>query len=256
MELAPSITAGARSRDGRAFEAGTLASRVAEKLLKKIGVEELAPGTRLPSEQAMARHFGVSRTVIREAIALLKADDLLETRKGSGTFIRQPEVGQLPRWERLPADSVQSLLNLIEIRRAIEAEMAALAALRRTPAQLVEIDYALRRIERAVSTGSDAVEEDVQFHRCIAAATGNSYWMRFLEIYSLEIHSVVKATRGIEARQAEYAIKDRAEHEKIASAIASGDVELARAAAAEHMEQCAKRVREADHDFWLGEGGG
>src|SRR5438128_1105321 len=69
------------------FPTGTLGARVAEQLLNKIRLDDLQPGARLPSEQAMAQHFGVSRTVVREAIALLKAEGLLETRKGSGAFV-------------------------------------------------------------------------------------------------------------------------------------------------------------------------
>ena len=73
--------------DDDGFATGTLGARVADKLRQKIHRDGLHPGTRLPSEQAMAQHFGVSRTVVREAIALLKAEGILSTRKGSGAFI-------------------------------------------------------------------------------------------------------------------------------------------------------------------------
>lgn len=237
------------------FTTGNLASRVAEQLLNKIRGDDLAPGTRLPSEMAMAQHFGVSRTVVREAIALLKADGLLETRKGSGAFVREAGPAKPFGSDRLTEESIQSLLNLIEVRRGMEAEVAALAAIRRTPGQLAEIEHALRRIEEAVAAGQDGVEEDARFHQCIAAATGNPYWVSFVEMFAEPIRSAVRVTRANEARREDFSRQVRAEHEKIVNAIASGDAALARSAATEHMEHAAQRVRAADRDFWRGTGG-
>lgn len=237
------------------FPTGTLGSRVAEQLLNKIRVEDLAPGARLPSEQAMAQHFGVSRTVIREAIALLKAEGLVETRKGSGAFVRNAEAAHSLRADRLTEQSIQSLLNVIEVRRGMEAETAALAAMRRSPGQLADIEHALRRIEEAVAAGSDGVEEDAKFHQSIAVATGNPYWVRFVEMVSQPIRSAVKVTRANEATREDFARQVQAEHEKIVNAIAAGDPDAARRAASEHMVHAAERVRLADREFWRGTGG-
>jgi DNA-binding FadR family transcriptional regulator len=237
------------------FATGSLASRVAERLLSKIRDDDLAPGTRLPSEQAMAQHFGVSRTVIREAIAILKTDGLLETRKGSGAFVCNPDVAQTLGGGRLTDESLQALLNLIEVRRGVESETAALAAVRRSPGQLAEIEYSLRRIADAVASGADGVEEDARFHRTIAAATGNPYWVRFIEMFAQPIRSAVKVTRANEARRGDFTSQVMAEHAKIVAAIAAGDPDAARAAAAEHMEHAAQRLRSADLEFWRGEGG-
>ena len=255
MEPGNPIVSRPRNPDEGGFATGSLASRVAERLVNKIRDDDLAPGTRLPSEQAMAQHFGVSRTVIREAIALLKAEGLLETRKGSGAFVCNPDVAKTFGGGRLTDESIQSLLNLIEVRRGIEAETAALAAIRRSPGQLAEIEHALRLIAEAVASGADGVEEDARFHRCIAAATGNPYWVRFIEMFAQPIRSAVKVTRANEARREDFARQVMAEHEKIVAAIASGDPDAARSAAAEHMEHAVERIRSADRDFWRGEGG-
>jgi DNA-binding FadR family transcriptional regulator len=241
--------------DDSGFTTGTLGSRVAGKLRQKIRADRLAPGTRLPSEQAMATHFGVSRSVVREAIALLKDEGILNTRKGSGAFICNADDAHGNEQDLLTEQSVQSLLNLIEVRRGLEAETAALAALRRTPGQLAEIEHALRRIEEAVASGVSGVEEDVLFHLRIAEATGNSYWVKFIEMFAPPTRSAVKVTRANEARRADFSNQVRREHEKIVSAIAAGDPELARAAATEHMVRAAERVRQADRDFWRGAGG-
>ncbi|WP_229489530.1 FadR/GntR family transcriptional regulator [Pseudoduganella namucuonensis] len=237
------------------FAAGTLGSRVAAKLLQKIRDDGLAPGTRLPSEQAMAQHFGVSRTVVREAISLLKDQGLLSTRKGSGAFICKAPGEADGMDDELTEQSVQSLLNLIEVRRGLESETAALAAVRRTPGQLAEIEHALRRIEEAVAAGGSGVEEDVRFHLSIAEATGNPYWVKFVAMFAQPIRSAVKVTRANEARRTDFSSQVRQEHEKIVSAIAAGDPAQARLAAAEHMAQAAARVRQADREFWRGDGG-
>jgi DNA-binding FadR family transcriptional regulator len=241
--------------DDGGFATGTLGTRVASKLRQKIRDDGLAPGTRLPSEQSMASHFGVSRSVVREAIALLKDEGILNTRKGSGAFICNFEEALVDKQDVQTEQSVQSLLNLIEVRRGLEAEIAALAALRRTPGQLAEIEHALRRIEEAVAAGVSGVEEDVRFHLCIAEATGNPYWVKFVEMFAQPTRSAVKVTRANEARRADFASQVLMEHEKIVNAIAAGDPEMARAAATEHMVQAAERVRQADRDFWRGAGG-
>jgi DNA-binding FadR family transcriptional regulator len=241
--------------DQNSFQTGTLGSRVAERLLAKIRQEGLQPGTRLPSEQNMAEHFGVSRTVIRDAIALLKSEGLIETRKGSGAYIRHPDPAATLRADPLTQQSIQSLLNLIEVREGIESETAALAAVRRSPGQLADIEHALRRIEESVAAGLDGVEEDAKFHQCIAVATGNPTWVRFVEMFAEPIRSAVKVTRANEARREDFARQVQEEHERIVSAIAARDPEAARAAARAHMEQAARRVREADREFWRGQGG-
>ena len=238
------------------FVTGNLASRVAEQLLDKIRGDDLAPGTRLPSEMAMAKHFGVSRTVVREAIARLKAEGLLETRRGSGAFLRATDGPQAVAGEdRMTEESVEALLNLIEVRRGVESEVAALAAVRRTPGQLAEIEHALRRIDEAVAAGGDGVEADTRLHQCIAAVTGNPYWVQIIEMFSQHVRSAVRVTRANEARREDFARQVKVEHEQIVSAIAARDPDLARAAATQHMENAAQRVRAADRDFWRGEGG-
>jgi DNA-binding FadR family transcriptional regulator len=246
---APEPTAGS-------FTTGTLGARVAARLRQQIHHDGLASGTRLPSEQAMASHFGVSRTVLREAIALLQADGIVATRKGSGTFVCAQDGAKTgERGDALTEQSVQSLLNLIEVRQGLEAEIAALAAVRRTPGQLADIEHALRRIEEAVAAGVDGVEEDVRLHLCIAEATGNPYWPKFVAMFADPIRSAVKVTRANEARRTDFSIEVRREHEKIVQAIADGDPQRARQAAMEHMQHAAERVRLADREFWRGDGG-
>lgn len=238
--------------EGASFVAGTLGARIAAALLRKIQTDRLAVGTRLPSEQAMAVHFDVSRNIVREAIALLKADGILDTRKGSGAYLlRLPAATP----DALTARSIESLLNLIEVRRGLEGETAALAAQRHTPGQLLDIERALLRIEVAVDSDQDGVEEDYQFHLAIAQATGNPYWPALVATFATPIRSGVGVTRANEARRAAMAGQVLQEHRNIVAAIRAGTPERARAAAIEHMHMAAQRVHLADREFWQGEGG-
>jgi DNA-binding FadR family transcriptional regulator len=178
----------------------------------------------------MALHFGVSRSVVREAIALLKDDGILSMRKGSGAFVLQA-AGEDEQTEQ----SVQSLQNLIEVRRGLETETAALAALRRTPGQLADIEHALHGIEAAVAAGVSGVEEDVRLHLSIAAATANPYWLKCVEMFAHPMRSAIKVTRANEARRTDCARPVRLGHERIVSATAAGDPQ---------------RVRQADRAAW------
>jgi GntR family transcriptional repressor for pyruvate dehydrogenase complex len=232
------------------FVAGTLGARTAQALRQKIHDDKLSVGTRLPSEQSMVLHFGVSRNTVREAIAILKADGILDTRKGSGAFIVS-----LPATDAATERSIGSLLELIEVRGGMEAEMAALAAQRHTPGQLLEIERALVRIEAAVASGLDGVDEDFAFHMAIAQATGNSYWPQLVTLFAAHIRSGVEVTRANEAQQDDMASQVLAEHHEIVAAIRARDPARARAAAGAHMRMATERVHHADRAFWQGTGG-
>jgi GntR family transcriptional repressor for pyruvate dehydrogenase complex len=238
----------------------SLAARVIGALHDKIRSGTLPPGARLPTEHAMAQHFGVSRTVIREAIAGLKAEGMVETRQGSGAYVRRsapqgPAMGTGFRIDPLTREAVQNLLSVIEVRRAIEAEIAALAAARRTQVQLDEIRHTLAQIETAAAQGGDGVDEDVAFHRAIARATGNPYWSGMVDMFVGQLRAAVVVTRANEARRADFAEAVKTEHDRIVAAIAAGDAAAARLAAGEHMAGAAARVTEADQEFWIREGG-
>jgi DNA-binding FadR family transcriptional regulator len=247
---------GGADLDAGAMAGASLSARVASILSRKIQDEKLAAGTRLPTENAMAQHFGVSRTVIREAIMTLKAEGRVETRQGLGAFVKTPASDE-PAFhvDPLTHESRSNLLGLIEVRRGIEAEIAALAAVRRSPSQIAEIREALEQIEQAAAAGGDGVEEDVRFHLAIARATGNSYWVTLVEMFAPQLKVAVSVTRANEARRDDYAQCVRDEHERIVAAIAAGDPSAARAAAIEHMGQAAERVSTADHEFWVKGGG-
>lgn len=237
------------------LQLGTLGMRIASVLLNQFHADNLSPNTRLPSESMIAKHFQVSRTVVREAIAILKNDGVLDSRKGSGTFINENFKANPELVNEVTEQSAHALQNIIEVRRGIESEIAALAALRRTPGQLAEIEDALNKIQKVTQAGQSGVEEDVRFHQLIAQATGNPYWLKFVDTFSYSLRAATSVTRANEDRRLDFAQQVQKEHEQIVVAIASGNSEEARKAASTHMINAAERLRLADRSFWKEEGG-
>jgi GntR family transcriptional repressor for pyruvate dehydrogenase complex len=229
-------------------------ARIANVLLNQLHSDNLLPNTRLPSEQSIAKHFKVSRTVIRQAISILKKNGILESRKGSGTFISQTFAPNPEIINQTAEQSVHALQNIIEVRRGIESEVAALAALRRTPGQLADIEEALQKIKKVTDAGHSGVEEDVQFHLLIAQATGNPYWLKFVDTFSYSLRAATSVTRANEDRRLDFAQQVQEEHEQIVAAIVSGSPDKARKAASTHMINAAERLRLADRSFWKEEG--
>ncbi len=235
--------------------AGTnLSGRVAAVLLRKIREGGLMAGARLPTEQVMAQRFGVSRTVIREAMVSLKAEGVVETRQGSGAFVRKPGPKSAFNIDAFTSESVHHLLRMIEVRRAIDSETAALAAVRRDAQQIDEIRRAMAAIDTAVAAGGDGVNEDVEFHLSIARATGNPYWVKLMEMFAPQLRSAVSVTRANEARRKDFAQAVKHEHQRLVDAIIAGNPATARAAAGDHMERASDRVATADQEFWATQG--
>jgi DNA-binding FadR family transcriptional regulator len=234
---------------------GSLTDRVTEALMNKIQGEELAPGSQLPSEQVMATRFGVSRTVIREAISRLKSEGLVDTRQGRGAFVRAGSTDVPFRIDFDIRDPLQSLLYILEMRESLDSEIAFLAAERRSRDQMAEIKRALAEIERATRSGRDGVAEDVKFHWSIARATGNPFFAELIQFLSRFLSRATLVTRSNEGRRDALAQQTRLEHESIVQAIERRDPKAASVAARTHMINAASRIKSADTDFWASEAG-
>ena len=226
----------------RLAASGSLTDRVTDALTRLISGGEVPPGARLPTENEMAERFGVSRTVVREAVARLKSGGLVESKQGSGVYVRQPSADIPFRLAALD-ESTASVLQIVELRRGLEGEAAALAAERCTRAQLAEIRGALKEIARDEAAGRDGVDADMGFHRAIARATGNPHFPALWDFIGQFLRGAMRATRANEARRGDFAAQVRAEHDAIAEAIARRDAAAARAAALRHMEMAAARLR-------------
>jgi GntR family transcriptional repressor for pyruvate dehydrogenase complex len=227
----------------------TMPDRVMQALLELIRSGTYPAKSRLPSEAEMAQRFGVSRTVIREAVSRLKSEGLVESRQGSGVFVREVGPDTPFRIDPTVVDSIQTVLQVAELRRGLESEIAALAAERGNKKQIADIGAKLQAIVDAVAAGGDGVDADMEFHRSIARATGNPHFLALWDFLGQFLKGAVTISRAWEARQEETRSQVQEEHKAIYEAIAAKDPEAARVAARRHMEMASQRIRTADPDF-------
>src|SRR5688500_3097143 len=206
-----------------------LSRELFEQLADEIKSGRLAPGERLPTEHAMTRAARVSRTVVREAVAALRAEGLVITRQGVGAFV-SAEPQRAPF--RIDLNKLDDVLNVMELRLGVEVESAGLAAERATRTQVRAIAAALEAIERAAEQGGSAVDEDLEFHRAIAGATGNLEFVRFLQFVGRHLiprRTVSGLPEQMGGRRAYLALIQE-EHRRIYAAIEAGSGSAAREA--------------------------
>lgn len=229
----------------------TLADRMARLLRDEILGGVYPVNARLPTEAEMSAQYGVSRTVVREAVSRLRSEGLVQTRQGSGTVVRDPAAAQSFRLAPTPGEHpAAGVLRILELRRGIEAEMAALAAVRRTAAQMQQIRQALAAIDEATAAGGNGVTQDLAFHMAISQATHNLHYTDLLAMLTRALQDAIHVTRSNEARRADLAEQVRQEHQAICEAIHARDPEAARAAAHAHMVNTAERLKRAGPAFW------
>ena len=223
---------------------GNLAEQVMTRLASDIRSGRLAPGARLPTEQALTTALGVSRTVVREAVAALRADGLVVTRRGSGAYVADPAAGPF-RIAAPKAAALADVLEVMELRLAVEVEAAALAAERATRRQIGAIRAAWRAIDRALQGGEGAVAEDFAFHRAIAEATGNRQFPRFLAFLGSHVipRQSVRLSVDTPAERRAYLERIQHEHARIVAGISDKDPAEARRAMREHLTRSLERYR-------------
>lgn len=226
-----------------------LPEQVADMLAADIRAGRLVAGDKLPAQAALVTRFLVSRTVIREAVSRLKSLGLVDSRQGSGVFVKQP--GFLPlNFDARSAVSKQAVVQMVELRRALEAEVAELAAQRRNLADIRRIRMSIIGLDKAVQAGGDGVDEDVRYHRAIAEAARNPFLMGTLDYLNQFLRGVTRVTRANEARREDFTRQVQDEHERIVCAIEAGNGPAARLAAAQHMNNAIRRIDQADPAFW------
>ena len=222
-----------------------LSDRLAARLGRQIESGELVPGDRLPTEQALAETHGVSRTVVREAVHQLRSRGMLHSRQGSGVFVAAAPLHRPLEFDSAVLESMEAVVQVREVRRALEGEIASLAAQRATRGQVAALRKALADIDRAVSAGGDGVAEDMAFHRALAQATANPQFGRLMEFLGQYLHDAMRVTRANEARRADFMESVRIEHRAIVEAIAAGDPKAARQRALDHMTRGEQRLQAA-----------
>ena len=224
----------------------SLTQKTEMALRQRITDESLRAGDKLPTEKVLAAEFGVSRTVIREAVAALRADGLLEAKHGVGVFVSPKAAegaadGQNPSTLTFTA----STIDLLELRMAVEVHAAGLAAERRSWAQEARIFSAADAFARAIAAEEPTEDADWAFHRSISEASNNEAFVEFFVRLGLSILPRRALLQGqpktLITRQ--YLEKSAIEHHAICEAIAAGDAKAAREAMKNHIGGSQARYR-------------
>ena len=221
-----------------------LVAEVVLQLREQIENGSFSVGDRLPSEAQLTDAFSVSRTVVREAIATLRADGLVEPRQGAGVFVLEPETTGLRPFQVIDADKISSIIEVLELRAAVEMEAAGLAAARRSPAQEEEIYEAEAEFRALAEQHQPTTDADFRFHRAIAQATNNPRFVEFLDVMGKTVIPRSNLQSDTQQRSSDrYIALISAEHRAIADAIAHGDADAARDAMRDHLKGSQQRYR-------------
>lgn len=211
------------------------------QLLEQIMSGALVRGQKLPTENALCKAFGASRPVVREALMRLQADGLVESRRGSGTYLERTPSPDVSRFVE-PSDFA-AYLRAFEVRMALEAESASYAARRRTSEDLNALHAATEAFSLAIEAGEPARHLDGGFHRTVAMATGNELFVRQLDDLTTEIEGLMNISLGLtRLGSAERRAAVVQEHRQIVDAIEMGDADLAAVYMRFHLSQARRRL--------------
>lgn len=157
-----------------------LCGQVTHELGQRIVAGDFEAGKALPTESELSSQFNVSRTALREAVKILTAKGLMESRPRTGTRVRPRSDWHLVdpdviAWHCAATPSADFLCDLFEIRLIVEPNAAALAAERRTDADIRDIEQGLAEMSQALGNGGDMVEPNVRFHMAILEAAANPF---------------------------------------------------------------------------------
>lgn len=220
-----------------------LADQLYAQLHQQITVGRYPQDSRLPSEFDLCAAFGVSRPVVREALSRLKADGLVESQRGAGSYVRRRPNAELLRLA--PIGGLPELVRCMELRCALEGDAAYLAASRRTDADLAEMQGALRDLDQAIAAREVGHEADFRFHRAVATACRNELFVSTLQSLSAQIFDYMRVMRSLALRSSYGRWRlVQSEHERIYEAIRDEDPEAAREAMRSHINNSRSRTLE------------
>jgi DNA-binding FadR family transcriptional regulator len=232
--------------EGTMTKVTSLADALFAKLEARILAGELPPGSRFPSQKEIAEQERVSRTVVREAVARLEAQGFAEGRQGSGVYVPDNVRYRAFQVTREELGELSDVVKLLEMRLAIETEMAALAASRRTTEDISEMRNALRRMAEVSADPVASAQADAAFHMTIARATKNDYYVRLMDFLGIRLvppRNLYLRDQPAQSHRA-YVAKVHAEHEAILDSISRMDPTRARTAARRHMQESLHRHTE------------
>lgn len=218
-----------------------LADRVYRELLATIIQGDLQEGDRLSTEQTLSEQFKASRPTVREALSRLRADGIITSRQGAGTFVTRRPDPDLPRF--MPLESLSDVRRCIEFRIVIEGGAAALAAEMADEADLALIQQELARLQAAVNHQVLGVEEDYDFHMAIARASKNQFFVSVIASIRQQVVFGMNLLRNFSlSKSQERLLSVQAEHVAVVEAILQRDSAAAEAAMRSHLQNTRSRM--------------
>jgi GntR family transcriptional repressor for pyruvate dehydrogenase complex len=218
-----------------------LSDQLYRQLLEQIVDGRLRNGERLPSENAISARFGVSRPIVRDALLRLRLEGHLHARQGSGTYVTRQNSNLRP--QPPSAEQMAAFLRCVEVRLAVEATAARLAAQRRTTEQLATLMAVHDAYYRSMDQGEQLYGSDLAFHLAVADASGNPQFadvLRHVETPATGSRSLSLALARASGRDKELQVWS--EHGHVVDAIRAGDPEGAQVAMQFHLNQIRRRM--------------
>ncbi len=218
---------------------------ITEQLKRLITEGKLRVGDKLPSTKELSEQFGVGRSTTREALSALKAMGLIEIRQGGGCRVisSAPSEVELPELASLRMNR-ETVLELLEARESLEVSNASIAAVKRTPEDLVLLSALIAEMGRSIGDESEGERLDLQFHLTLAKATHNSIIVRLFESIMGHIETAIHDIRRVELyASATVAGRLYEEHQAIYDAVAAQDAGLAGMSMKKHLQHIESIVR-------------
>jgi GntR family transcriptional repressor for pyruvate dehydrogenase complex len=243
MPLYPSVDSGAPSSPAVLESGRHLPDEIAVAIHGQIQRGELKPGDRLHSERELCELFGVSRSVVREALSQLKSDGFIEARRGSGAYVLERDQRQSFRMQDVAIDERDSLALVMELIVTVEVAATRIAAKRRTPENLKQIRRALVGMEYEIANDRLGDDQDFAFHQAIVESTHNPHFMALSSHLEQGARRVIRHARSnTKTRHVDLIEAVQEEHQNIFDAIKAGDPDGAAHAAETHLKNAAQRL--------------
>jgi GntR family transcriptional regulator, transcriptional repressor for pyruvate dehydrogenase complex len=222
----------------------SLSDEAYQRLVLQLDMNLWKVGDKLPTEKALGESLGVSRPVIREALARLRADGRIETRQGAGAFVADRTKLAAFRVDAQNKDvsAAQAEREILELRQIVEAGAAGLAAERRTKDDLKTIRAALEAMLAALESRSDGSLADDAFHNAIARASHNTQIAKFVEFLGAQFSDSRKATWDDIGYGVGIASVGQSDHAAIYKAIEVGDSAKAKRISHSHVQRALDRI--------------
>ncbi|WP_196222867.1 FadR/GntR family transcriptional regulator [Pseudooceanicola algae] len=230
-----------------------LPDEVATSIIDAIENRQLKTGDRLPTEAELSKRFGVARTVVREAISLLRYDGIVDSRRGVGAFIADPAHKSTFRISPACFEKRKRIVQLLQLRTGVQAGASALAAETRSDDQMQEIRRIFAEVEAADNLGPDValelrVDNELLLYRRIAEASGNEYYIEVTMMIETNIQNNLRSAFLKNAAASEFGPAVIAEHRAVVQALENREAEAARLATRARFEKAANGLAQRE-DF-------